>query len=226
MAGVNANGLAIYSNGAWSPYAGGLYGEGLGAILFNGKLYVGGRFTKAGTVDATALAMLSNSVWTPVARMTGQNVGWGSDEVTVIATTDRYIFIGGYFETIAGQTCNHVAAWDKQLKSWITLGSGVDGDVHSLAVKGDTLVVGGSFNHAGTVTAQHIAMCNVTTKLWYPMGAGAHRYVSAITVNDDSIYAPISYTYNGTHAYDYLGNGMEPIGICMEMALPSAISKR
>jgi hypothetical protein len=205
IAGVNANGIAMYHGGVWSQFAGGLYGYGLAAISFNGKLYIGGRFTQAGNVNAMAIATLSNGTWLPLAHLSYQNVGWASDEVTAIATTDRYVFIGGNFETIAGQTCNHVAAYDKQASTWITLGSGVDGDVRSLAVQGNNLIVGGTFNHAGAVSTRHIAEYNMVSKLWSPMGNGAHRYVSGIAVNGDSVYAPIGYAYSSSNGYDYLG---------------------
>ncbi len=205
MAGVNANSLAMYHNGTWSSFAGGLYGEGFNAISFDGKIYVGGRFTQAGNVNAMGIESLSNGTWTSLASLRYQYVGWRSDEVDAIATTSRYVFIGGYFETIAGQSCNHVAAYDKQINAWVTLGSGVDGDVRSLAVQGNNLIVGGTFNHAGLVTARHIAMYNFTTNTWSAMGGGAHRYVGAIAVNADSVYAPIVFTYNGSTGYDYLG---------------------
>ena len=204
MAGVPVNGIAMYHNGTWSSFGGGVYGQANAAISFDGKIYVGGQFTKAGAVDAMAAATYSNGAWTALGSMKHESVGWGSAEVLAIATSSRYIAIGGNFETIAGRTCNHIAVWDKQLQQWITLGGGVDGPVRSLAFDGDTLVVGGGFNHAGTILARHIAMCNLTTKLWFAMGGGAKRYVSAISVHNDSIFAPIDWLYDGSHAYDFI----------------------
>ncbi len=204
IAGLTSNGIAMFSNGSWSS-PGNLYGEGFSAIRFDNKLYVGGRFTKAGSTNVESFATYSNGAWGTLPSPESSNVGWQSDEVVAIATTSRYVIIGGNFETIAGIPCNHVAAFDKKIGAWITLGPGVDGDVRSLAIKGDTLVVGGSFNHAGSIVCQHLAMCNLITKQWYPMGSGAHRYVGAIAVHADTIFAPVFYTYDGTYAYDYIG---------------------
>jgi len=115
------------------------------------------------------------------------------------------VFIGGYFETIAGQVCNHIAAYDKQMGFWTTLGSGVDGEVFSMAVMGNNLYVGGSFNNAGSVPARHIAMYNIATGLWSAMGAGAVRSPGAIATDGSSVYAAIYNPVNGVDYYDYLG---------------------
>jgi trimeric autotransporter adhesin len=205
MAGVQANGVAMYHNGAWSSLAGGLYGEGFAATLFNGEIYVGGRYTQAGTTPAMGIASLSNGTWTSLASLHYTNVGWQSDQVDAIATTSRYVFIGGYFETIAGQNCNHIAAYDKQLDQWTTLGNGVDGEVLSLTVMGDNLYVGGSFNHAGSIAARHIAMYNIATGQWSAMGQGVFRNPGSIATDGTSIYAALYNPIVGVDFYDYLG---------------------
>jgi hypothetical protein len=206
MAGVNANGVAMLHNDAWSQVAGGVYGAAYSGNAFDGKLYVGGRFTKVGNTDANAIAELSPSgTWSAVARMINSYIGWESDLVRAIATTNRYVFIGGHFTTIAGQTCNHVAAWDKQTKKWITLGLGVDGDVQALAVQGNNLIVGGDFAHAGNIAARNIAMCNITTKLWSAMGAGSHRTVWAIATDDTAVYASVYNVLQNDQWFDYVG---------------------
>ena len=206
MAGVNASGLALLHSGQWSQLAGGIYGAPYTSIPFDGKIYVGGRFTKAGSVDANAVAALTAAgSWSPVQRMVGQYIGWESDRVRAIVTTPRYVFIGGNFTTIAGKPCNHVAAWDKQSSAWSTLGAGVDGDVDALAVQGDNLIVGGDFAHAGTVPTRNIAMCNISTKAWSAMGDGAHRTVGAIATNGSNVYASVYNVLSNGQWYDYLG---------------------
>jgi hypothetical protein len=206
MNGVSANGIAMFHDSNWSQVAGGLYGYGLSAIPFNGNLYVGGEFTQVGSAAAMAIASLSGGNWTPVTSMVSPLVGWESAEVRAIATTERYVFLGGNFTTITGNTCNHVAAWDKQLQSWTTLGSGVNGDVYSLAVQGDNLIVGGYFNHAGSIFANNIAEYNITTKLWSAMGGGARRSVGAIAIDSSGgVYAAIYNPLIGNTYYDYLG---------------------
>ena len=206
MNGVSANGIAMLCDSIWSQVAGGIYGYGNAAIPFNGRLYVGGEFTQAGSTPAMAIASLSGGSWTSVARMVSTNVGWESDEVRAIATTSRYVFVGGNFTTIAGQTCNHVAAWDKQLNSWTTLGSGVNGDVLSLAVQGNNLIVGGYFNHAGSIFSNNIAEYNIATKAWSAMGWGARRSVGAIAVDSSGVvYAAIFNPQIGNTYYDNLG---------------------
>ncbi len=195
----------MYHNGSWSQFAGGLYGYGLAAIPFNGKIYIGGQFTKAGSVNAMGIASVSNGTWTPLAQLRYPNVGWQSDLVRAIVTTPRYVFIGGNFETIASTVCNHIAAYDKELGTWTSLGAGVDGYVYSLAVQGNTLVVGGDFNHAGSIPAEHIATYNISTGQWSALGAGVIRPPWAIATDGSSIYAAAyNPLINGTF-YDILG---------------------
>lgn len=206
MDGINANGIAMLHDSTWAQVSGGLYGYGIAAIPFNGSLYVGGEFTQVGSTAAMAVASLSKGNWTSVASMVSPLVGWESAEVRAIATTGRYVFIGGKFTTIAGNTCNHIAAWDKQLKRWTTLGYGVNGDVYSLAVQGDNLIVGGYFNHAGSIAALNIAEYNISSKLWSAMGTGARRSVGAIAVDSSGgVYAAIYNPLVSNLYYDYLG---------------------
>jgi hypothetical protein len=215
MAGVTTKGAAVYHNGTWSELSGGLFGYGYTAIAFDGKLYVGGRFSEVGGITTEAIAALQNGTWSIVAHSVAAYIGWQSDDVQAIATNDRYVFIGGRFTMVAGKVCNHIAAWDKQLKQWSTLGKGVDGDVWSIVVQGNTLVAGGSFNHAGGVTARHIAMCNLTTKLWTPMGAGATRNISAIATDANGVYASVYFQVIDNIGYDFVakwdGNEWRPI---------------
>ncbi len=206
--GVPAMNAAVLHNGTWSELGGGLYGFCNAAISFNGSLYVGGEFTKAGTVSAMAIASYANGSWTPSipADLFYNEVGWQSAEVRAIATTDRYVFIGGNFVSIAHQPCNHVAAYDKQLGEWIPLGAGVDGNVRTLAVSGNTLIVGGEFTHSGTIPTRHIAECNITSKIWSAMGAGAYRSVNALAVDSKGmVYTPIFNPFVNNVYYDDLG---------------------
>jgi hypothetical protein len=208
MDGVPAMNAAVMHNGAWSELGGGIYGFCNAAISFNGSLYVGGEFTKAGTVSAMGIASYANGSWTASipADLFYNEVGWQSAEVRAIATTARYVFIGGNFVSIAHQPCNHVAAYDKQLGQWIPLGAGVDGTVRSLAVSGNTLIVGGEFTQAGTIPARHIAECNITSKIWSAMGAGAYRSVNALTVDSKGmIYTPIFNPSVNNIYYDDIG---------------------
>jgi hypothetical protein len=183
----------MYHAGSWSQAPGAPFGYANAAISFDGKAYIGGRYTQIGNLNALNIATLSIGGWQNVGSGRGTSSGWESDLVTAIASNDRYVFIGGHFTTIAGMVCNHVAAWDKQTKQWTTLGLGVDGDVYSLAILGNNLLVGGYFHRAGTASAERIAQCNITTKVWSPMGAGSNRSVSAIAADGSNAYAATLY---------------------------------
>ena len=97
--------------------AGGLYGYGFAAIPFNGDaIYVGGRYTQAGTTSAMGLTSISNGTWTPLANLNTKMSDGRSDRSRRHCDDEPVCFYRrAYFETIAGQTCNHIAAYDKQL---------------------------------------------------------------------------------------------------------------
>jgi len=205
MAGVSIKHVAVFHNGTFSEVAGGIYGYGSAAASFDGKLYIGGRYTTGGSLPARSIATVGNGVWSVVGMGNGAHNGWESDLVDAIVTNDRYVFIGGNFTKIAALTTNHVAAWDKTTKQWTTLGSGVDGNVYALALAGDNLIVSGYFGYCGTTRAQHIATYNITTHVWAAMGAGARRSVDAIASDGTNVYAATYFPNEGGNFHDYIG---------------------
>ncbi|HEX6813632.1 MAG TPA: hypothetical protein VF384_18580 [Planctomycetota bacterium] len=61
---------------------------------------------------------------------------------------------GGRFFVAGGVIANNIAVHDFATNTWSALGSGVDGQVHAIAVMpGGELVVGGAFSTAGGVPA-------------------------------------------------------------------------
>ncbi|HEX7862810.1 MAG TPA: hypothetical protein VF773_20930 [Verrucomicrobiae bacterium] len=74
----------------------------------NAAVYVGGRFTRIGDIEARNAAMFSAGRWHPIG--TGSNVISGEVNAIAVAPNGRFIFLGGQF-TI-GTNIQHLAAWD------------------------------------------------------------------------------------------------------------------
>ena len=102
-------------------------------------------------------------------------------------------------------------------KTWLPLGSGINGGIFAIAVSGTDLYVVGQFTTAGGVSANNIAKWNGTS--WSSLGSGINGTVFAITVGGTDLYAGGQFTtaggvsanniakWNGT-SWSSLGSGI------------------
>jgi hypothetical protein len=86
-AGIRSHSMIVQEDGKWSEVAGGLHGYGLALALFNGELYVGGNFDRAGAITANGIAMYSTVTgsWRTIGQ--GCYNGWGSKLIMTVATS-------------------------------------------------------------------------------------------------------------------------------------------
>jgi hypothetical protein len=70
---------------------------------------------------------------------------------------------------------------------WVSLGSGMNGDVNALAVSGTKLYAGGGFTTAGGVAATNIAKWDGSA--WWALGSGLNGGISALAVIGTNLYA-------------------------------------
>src|SRR5688572_21815631 len=62
----------------------------------------------------------------------------------------RLFVVAGYFPVAGDVVANNIAAFDPVAGTWSALGSGTNGDVHTMTVSANgDLVVGGAFSSAG-----------------------------------------------------------------------------
>ena len=167
------------------------------ALAVSGSdIYVGGRFTTAGTVPANAIAKWNGTSWSALGS--GMNRGGGWDpSVSDLALSGTDVYAGGAFDTAGGVTVNNVAKWDGT--SWSALGTGMSGGpfqgVEALAANGTNIYAGGAFTTAGGVTVSSIAKWNGTT--WSALGTGLNGSVRALAVSGNNIYAGGAFTTAG-----------------------------
>lgn len=79
------------------------------------------------------------------------------------------LIAAGSFTTIDGETINGIALLQESPRRWRPLGSGISGEVFSLAVIGDYLYAGGEFDSAGGVAARNIARWSFASSAWEPI---------------------------------------------------------
>lgn len=189
--GVQVDGIAKWRNGKIYPVSGGLYGT-VNSIVYGGShgTLVGGVFLEAGGQPCNGLAsLLSGDVWTLNEATPAATGGYLETDVTAVVTNDRYVFVGGYFTTIATKPMQHIAMWDKVNRVWLPLGKGLNQGVRAMYLQDNKLYVGGGFNFAGDTVANHVAYYDLSTGIWHSMGNGSVRFVEAFAGDGTNIYA-------------------------------------
>jgi hypothetical protein len=200
----NADAIAAWSNAddTWHPLGTGVNSE-VHALAVQGDdtVYAGGAFITASGAGNT----FNIAAWSAVTR-TWSAIGSGvNNPVYAVAEQgDDTVYAGGQFTsdpsaaTLAGSL--HVAAWSYADDTWHALGTGVNREVHALAVSGDdTVYAGGQFTDAGgKPAADHVAAWSYADDTWHPMGIGVNGDVFAVAVSGDgTVYAGGNFTDAG-----------------------------
>lgn len=165
------------------------------AIAINGRdIYIGGRFDRAGDVDAYNVAHWKNGVWSSMKQGIGYNYQKGSYDATsvvsAIGVSGSDIYVGGQFDQAGGTRSNRIARWNEASQTWSPLGGGLGGSsfytyVLAIAVDGSDVYAGGVFPIAGDVDVKNIARWDGSkwNRLGNPGGNnGVNNSVYAIAV--------------------------------------------
>ncbi len=172
----------------WSPNfaAPEVNGELLAVAESADAYYIGGVFTRIGSVSVNAIARIDKATGAASAMGTGMMNGTSSGSVAALAVVGTDVYATGTFTTAGGVTASRIAKWDGA--AWSALGSGVNASVRNLAVQGTDLIVVGSFTSAGGVTGTNrIARWNGSA--WSAIGStGANSTVDGLLVDGTDIY--------------------------------------
>jgi hypothetical protein len=210
--GVSANCIARWNGSSWSALGSGVSGvvnnTWVNAIAVNGtNVYVGGRFTTAGSGAASNIAKWNGSSWSALG--TGMN-GY----VDAIAVSGSNVYVGGSFTSAGGASANRVAKWNGS--SWSALGSGVNDGVYALAVNGSDVYVGGAFATAGGKPSSHFGIWHDmpepvpylramrtstnTVCVWWPVPDTTWQLEATTNLaSPGSVWTPRSYFTNGAN---------------------------
>jgi trimeric autotransporter adhesin len=180
---VVAHHVAIYSPGTNSFSSLGLglangVNSTVNALAISGNdIYVGGAFTKAGSIAAGNLARWNASGWSAVG---GNATVTANSAVDAIAVSGQTIYVGGRFSNFGGVAASKIAQWNGSV--WSNLGQGLSSTnsypVNALAVLGTNLYVGGSFTAAGGQPISYLARWNGAN--WSSVGSGVDATVLAL----------------------------------------------
>jgi len=179
--------IARWDGSAFTELSGTIGGNNIALVVlavevFQGELYIGGRFTEVDGVSANYIARWDGTQWNPV------GAGIQGTQVIDMAVADDgsgpALFVGGDFSQAGGMTASNIAKWDGQ--SWSTLGSGTDGTVQEIISfddgSGEKIFVLGGYERAGGVIANNIARWDGSS--WSSVGAGTDNNIFGALVFD------------------------------------------
>ena len=189
--------LTCAADGYWDARFGGQGLDGIvNAVAVGGtNVYVGGSFTKAGSVNATNIARWDGTGWSAL----GSGV---NNQVYALAVHGTQVYAGGKFTQAGSVNANFVAKWNGS--SWSALGSGanngVSGYVYALAARTDGpagVYVGGPFVSANksdgsSLTVNYVAQW--ISNSWSTLGTGVGGTVYAITASGSNAYVGGNFT--------------------------------
>ncbi|MBM4167318.1 MAG: T9SS type A sorting domain-containing protein [Ignavibacteria bacterium] len=179
----------LYSQ-MWTPLGNGTNNSVNAIASYYNEVYVGGKFTLAGTVNANYIARWNGTIW--------QLVGSGLDaEVTTLITFNNELYAGGYFTRAGTTDVLHIAKWNGL--EWLSVGEGLNDVVTSLIVFQNELYACGEFTMSGTSEVSRIARWDGT--YWNSVGGGISGGIvsraNAMTVYDSCLIIGGDFTNAG-----------------------------
>lgn len=179
------------TNTWWAPLGrgarNGMNGFVNALAFFDGELYAGGAFSRAGGQNADGIARWDGIRW--LSLTTGVN----NFIFTLALTDEQEVYVGGEFNQTGSSNTMGIAKLNGS--QWELVNGAVNGSIYALAAAGDWIYVGGYFNQVGSVPARNVARWNRVTGQWSALGSSAGpgndstlSYVSAIAIRDDEVY--------------------------------------
>ena len=179
------NCIAGWEGSKWDSLGSGVYYDDIftftisieALAVYNGELYAGGFFDRAGGNPASSIAKWNDTTWTDVGY-------WGWPIPYCFNVYNGKLFFGGLG--------SEILSWDGF--NWDTIATiwGSNAQIHALAVYNNELIAGGFFDSINGMSANNIAKWDGTN--WTPLGSGTSQIfgngtVEALAVLNGELYA-------------------------------------
>ena len=196
MGGVpNTSRVAKWNGSAWSALSTGMEAQVTVLLPFDEDgagpnppvLFAGGYFETAGGLERQFIARWDGATWSDVGGPTALNQHVHSMHVFDEGNGED-LYVGGHFNTAAGQNVRYIAKWDGT--SWSPVGNGFNGEVLAITSfddgsgGGPQLYAGGFF----TLTFEGVPVNFVakwTGTAWVGLNTGMNDAVWSLTTFDD-----------------------------------------
>lgn len=177
-------GLERWDGGAWEVVGGGAaeeysYYPVSALCAHDGRLFTGGRVTRAGNIAVRGIAAWDGQFWTALGESRGPN-GY----VTSLVGTSDALYASGRFFHADGMSAKNVARWDGV--EWTPLGDGLNTEALVLHAWNGQLIAGGRFSQAGGTSARGIASWDGQS--WDPLVGGVNGSVYALASDSQRLY--------------------------------------
>lgn len=181
------------TNTWWAPLGRGARNGTNGFVndiaVFDGQVYAGGAFSRAGGQNADGIARWDGIRWLSL------TTGVSNFIFNLTLTDDGEVYVGGEFNQTG--SAGQMALAKLNGTQWQMVSGPIRGSIYALASEGDWIYVGGQFTNAGGVAARNVARWNRVTRQWSTLGSAVGpgldesefiSYVSSITVKGDDVY--------------------------------------
>ncbi|MCW5853064.1 MAG: hypothetical protein KIT87_23555 [Anaerolineae bacterium] len=193
--------------------------------VLGSDMYVGGQFTKAGSVTVNYIARYTPATNTFSALGPSPDVGTNGlvDSITILGGD---LYLGGLFTMIGALPVNHIARYNPTTNTFSALGTsthvGTSSTVGTVLTVGDAIYLGGAFTWADEVTVNHIARYSPATNTFSPLGTspniGTNSTVWSMTLLGSDLYLGGLFTTAGGATVNYItrynptANTFSPLG--------------
>ncbi len=168
-------------------------------------VYVGGSFTKAGSIAASNIARWDGTQWHALGG--GVSSGGIAPVVRAIAISDTNVYVGGLFYSAGAEVVSNIARWDGS--AWYSLGSGAQDMVRALTIDvNGKLYAGGDFDAIGGLT-QCGYIANWDGSQWNAVDSGVSGFgnltrVNTLVANGKNIYVGGNFLKAGSDSSKYI----------------------
>ena len=170
---IQANHIARWDGAAWCAFGSGMDDDVHALVVHEGNLFAGGAFMEAGEVTSPRFAHWDGDIWVSIGTLAFTE---GNRRFNTMVVFNGDLIVGGSFTY--GEQCrdrgdyvpSNVLRWDGGIL-WTDMNSGLNSEVHVLAVCDGHLLAGGTFTRTGRHNiASRVAGWNEEEWTWHHLG--------------------------------------------------------
>lgn len=204
--------IAKYFNGKWDSV-----GQRLNGIIYTictdgkGNIYAGGKFTKAGLIDGSNVAMWNGTEWKAIGLPL-------NGAVKDLVYHNGKLYAGGDFTYSGDSILNKIALYNFDTNTWSALGNGLGENTYEYVASlefndKDELFAGGYFSGLDSVKYSNIAKWD--GKKWNKVGNGLDNTIFTLHYANNKLYAGGLFNKSGSTVLNKIsffdGNEWQPM---------------